>query len=244
VLAAEPGLKGRAIQAVGRIRNLLTDGKGRFIGRIKRYFPLSEEGEQLPDEEHQMATTVTRALKEFQEDYGAWIDAALTKEMSNTQAITEFFLDPDIPGPMLSATALLNLEGKLTQFRDVLTLIPTLDPAVRWERVGDSDVHVSPSSTTFKMQKTPDHHELAAPTKEHPAQVKFFWKETPIGRFETTLRSGLLSEQEKRAMVARIDSLTIAVKQARQRANQVDIVEVKLADALFGYILTGELFWE
>ena len=77
---------------------------------------------------------------------------------------------------------------------------------------------------------------LAEATDNHPAQAQSYSEDEKNGTRRTVLHSGMLSPVEKRNRLHRLDKLTQAVKQARQRANRVDIVDLKVADTIFGYI--------
>ena len=55
--------------------------------------------------------------------------------------------------------------------------------------------------------------------------------------YTEVMRSGMLPQAEKTAILNRIDKLIKAIKKARQKANSTEIVEKTVAKELFDYIL-------
>jgi hypothetical protein len=85
-------------------------------------------------------------------------------------------------------------------------------------------------------KKVPNVLVLYEATPEHPAQVQAFNEDVRVGTRTTMLQSGMVSFQDKAKILNRIDKLLRAVKEARQRANDVDIAAIKVAEAIFNYI--------
>ena len=81
------------------------------------------------------------------------------------------------------------------------------------------------------------HKVLVEPTKEHPAQIEKWADDVKIGRITDTTWCSMYSPAEKSALIGRIQELLAAVKQARQRANCQEVVDVKIANSLVQYIL-------
>jgi hypothetical protein len=136
----------------------------------------------------------------------------------------------------LPATALLNLESKLTEIRTVFASIPTLDPSERWEWDAGREHYVSKDRETNITKKVTKVLVMYEATVEHPAQTQPYNEDVKTGTRTTTLYSGLPSISEKRQILDRIDKLLRAVKEARQRANSIEIKDVKVAEAIFNYI--------
>jgi len=136
----------------------------------------------------------------------------------------------------MPATALLNLEAKLIEVRQTFNQIPTNDPTESWARDTDLGCFVSKPRTTYKTKKILRNHVKAEATKEHPAQVEVYTEDVRIGTWTTVIQSGMLTPAEKQDRLKRIDALARAVKQARQRANDIDVVDVHLGEKLFAYI--------
>jgi hypothetical protein len=76
-------------------------------------------------------------------------------------------------------------------------------------------------------------------TDKHPAQVKESTEDVAIGKYVQTDWCSMISPAEKSRVMGRVDALIRAVKQARQRANNVDVLKVKIGKSLSDYILKG-----
>jgi len=236
LLAVEPDLKSEAQRVTSQTVGLFTDGVGRFTGQIKRYTPVQEDGEKFPDETLELATSVSAELERAAAPLAAWIDAAAQKEVTNQQTKATVMVDgkellADLPAP-----ALLNLEAKLAEIREIYAKIPTLDPAERWRWDDGQGRFVTEPRTAERTKKTPRNHVLAEATKEHPAQVQVYTEDIRVGTWETTKFSGALTIAEKNKRLGRVDILLRAVKQARQRANDIAVVDVHVGETLFKYI--------
>lgn len=236
LLAVEGDLKGRAQQAKSGTIKLFTDGTGRLLGRVITY--RVDEGEDpRPPEVTELATTVPTELDQFQAVYGQWLDVAIQKEVTNQEtAATVKIGDVDIFGCSLPATALLNLEAKLVELKSVYNAIPTLDPSERWEWDEGRGHYVSVDRENNITKKVTKVLVLYEHTEQHPAQTQAYNDDEKIGTRNTKLYSGMLSIVERRITLDRIDTLLRAVKEARQRANDVEITDVEVAEDIFNYI--------
>ena len=239
VLAVEPELKSEAQRTYHSVRNLCAEGANRFIGEVRSYKPLEEAGEPFPDEVVEMATTVGDELARLQSAYGAWIDIAVQKEMTNQIANADVVVNGKVLLAGLSATALLNLEGKLAEVRALYAEIPTNDPAERWELDEQTGSYIAPDRVSYRTKKVPRRFVKQEPTKEHPAQVDVFTEDVRVGVWTKKIRSGMLTPREKRQRLARLDVLIRAVKKARQRANNAEVEDVRVAEVLFRFIDEG-----
>jgi hypothetical protein len=238
LLAVEGDLKATATRVMNEIKSLFANGD-RFVGRIRHYRSLLENGEQLSDQRSEVSTTVAGELARIAFSVGDWMDVAFQKEQSNTGTSADVVIGNNVILSGLCAPALLNLEGKLAEIRKVYSSIPTNDLAERWTLDGDTGYYISEPRTTYRTKKTMRSFEASPATKEHPAQVSVYTEDENVGAWETTLFSGAISPVDKQAMLDRIDALLRAVKQARQRANSVVASKEKVASKLFHYINGG-----
>ena len=152
-------------------------------------------------------------------------------------------IDGQIFAEKVPATFLLGMESRLARLREMYTKIPTLAPGTKWEldeNLGKGIFATAHPEVKFITEKTLDFLEVAKATKEHPAQVREFTKDVQIGKRTTTRWSGMISPVLKSEMLERLDTLRNAVKQARQRANAVEVKNRKLAQDIFNYIHTGK----
>lgn len=240
LIAVESDLKSKALSEAQTAKEIFGASSG-MIGEIRVYQPLVEGDETFPDEVTNLVTTVDEVLGLVRGSFGSWMDVALTKEVQNTQTNADVIVDGIDLFVGLPAPALLNLESKLAEIKKVYSLIPTLDPTEVWEYSEGQEKFISEPRMTFRTKKVPKNHVLAEATKEHPAQVEVFTEDVRVGTWTKTVQCGMVSQSAKRRMLARIDKLLRAVKQARQRANSLEIEQGKFADALFEYINEGKI---
>lgn len=235
LLAVEGDLKSRSQQAKSQIVKLSTDGTSRLLGKAITYQVAEGEDERVA-EVTELSTTLQEELSLFLDTYGKWVDAALQKEITNREATADIIIDGKTIFADLPATALLNLESKLSEIRAVYEAIPTNDLAERWEWDEGREHYVSTERVTYITKKVPKVLVLYEATEEHPAQTESFYEDVRIGTRMTTLHSGMLSPKEKRERLGRIDRLLQAVKKARQRANDIEVKEENIAKTLFDFI--------
>ena len=236
LLAVEPDLKSEAQRLASKVKALFSEGKGKLIGQIRTYQPLEEGGQDFVDEITEMATTVDDELADWEVAFSGWLDAAIQKEITNQETGADVVLDGMTLFENMPATALLNLEAKLVEIRQVFKQIPTNDPTESWSRDVDLGCFVSRPRTTYKAKKMLRNHVKAEATKEHPAQVEVYTEDIRVGTWTTIIHSGMVTPVEKQNRLKRIDLLIRAVKQARQRANSIEITDVHLGRKLFAYI--------
>lgn len=236
LLAVESDLKAEAQRTLSQVRGLFTDGVGRFVGQVRKYQPLEESGESFADEITNLATTVTSELDNLQIPFGRWLNAAIQKEVTNQNTTADVVIDGIVLLAGLPATALLNLEGKLAELRRIYAAIPVNDPTEYWKWDEQLGYYVASLRVTYKTKKAPRSHVAYEATKEHPAQVEMFTEDVRVGTWTTSIHSGALAPTEKRRLLGRLDTLARAVKQARQRANNIDADNAVVSKTIFEFI--------
>ena len=234
LLAVEPELKAAVARESQRIDKLFKDGAVRLAGVVKVYTPIDEGGETLPSEVVPLATAVEDELEFLRDVYIDWIDVAMQKETTNQTAHGSFPL-PNFDFS-LPATALLNLEGKLAEIRKIYAAIPTLDPTKVWGWSEADDVFESEPDIRYRTKKLMRSHVAYEATPEHPAQVETYMEDVRIGYTTSITQSGAITKALKRDYLERIDELIKQVKNARQKANTAEVVDVHIGNAIFDYI--------
>ena len=233
LLSIEPDLRNEAQKISGEVRETLADPK-RVHGMIRTFRPIVEDEDPLPDERVEMLTTVRNELIRYNVSMAKFIDSAVSKEVTNTVASATLQLGES--KFELPATALLNLENRLAEIRKVYAAIPTLDPAEVWNYDETLEVYVAEVRMAYKTRKVPKTHVSYEATKEHPAQIELYHEDIRVGEREQIMHSGALTLARKRVLLGRIDDMLKAVKQARQRANDIEVKEIEIADLIFGVI--------
>ena len=236
LLAVEGSLKSEAHRLLHETTALFKQGTERLVGRQRLYQPLEEGVEQMAPEVTVLATNVQAEMEKFLQGFGAWIDAAIQKEVTNCDTAADVTIDGKVILSDLPAVALLNLESKLAEMRTVYAAIPTNDPTESWNWDDQDGFYVSEPRTTYRTEKRMETHVAYPATEQHPAQVETYTKDVRVGTWTTVIQSGMLAPTEKARLMSRLDALLRAVRQARQRANDHEIIKEQVAERIFRYI--------
>jgi hypothetical protein len=135
---------------------------------------------------------------------------------------------------------LLGLEARFIKIRQLFQEIPTLDATKYWdkdENLGKGVWVTKHAEETTKTEKQIIPIEMSPATDKHPAQVQAATKDTVVGKFTLTRRSGSATALQKAEVLKTIDDLLVEIKQARMRANETEIVKDKIGKTLVDLIL-------
>lgn len=189
----------------------------------------------------EMVSTVDDKLSHVSKGLVRLYDVLIQRDSTNQIAKADLVvagrtLAKDVPGIFLLA-----METRLKNLRDVLSAIPTLEPAVKWEEdksLGDN-VFRSQETASFKTEKAFQVLTLSPATDKFPAQVKEYTADVSVARVNNTDFSGMWSVTRKAEVLDRLDSLLYGVKQARMRANLAEVVSVNIGKTLMDFVLKG-----
>jgi hypothetical protein len=226
-----------------KVRNdLLTtfDKRKHLFGqKIKTYTPDDEAAKPITEEESVLQSTIPGELKWAKGILAKALDSEATIDSGNTIAKADVLLDN---GKLLlssvPATQLLQLDKRLGELHAFITAIPTLDPAKGFLLAKDRNhgVYVAREVTKRRTSKEEIPLVLVPATDKHPAQVKSIIKDMEIGTIVEQEWSGLITPVLKATMLECVEELRRAVKQARARANDVQVEEVKIGDVVLDYV--------
>lgn len=165
-------------------------------------------------------------------------DAFYQKEKSNQNASADIILiDGTVVATSLPACALLGLENHLKELREVLEAIPTLAHGISWIPGELPNIYQDEhSKVTMKTEKTKKCIIKSPATDKFPAQVELEPFDESVGRYTLSINSGCMSSAEKSRLIGRCDTLLLAVKTARQRANAVEANTEVIGDKLLKFI--------
>jgi hypothetical protein len=167
------------------------------------------------------------------------MDAFLQKERTNQNAKADIVIGDVVVASDVPATALLGLEKRLKEIRQVYEAIPTLQQGIAWEEcpeLGEGIYKATRPEIRTKTEKQMIPVVLYEATKEHPANVKEVVKDIVVGHFTEEKRSGMVTSAQKSMWLARIDELIQAVKRARKRANNEEVFKVEIGQKLMSFI--------
>lgn len=246
LLAVEGNLVGLFTKVMKEAAVTFSKKPDHFLEHHKqlKMFDDDREFEQAAAEEHKaMVTTVDDKLEYVWGHVTNYIDLLYQKEMTNRNASADLVIDGNVIEENVPATFLLTLEQKMTKFRELCELVPTLAPGTVWELDKDRGRGIykaQKAEVNRKTEKAIGHKVLYEATAEHPAQVTEWSHDIHVGDFTTYRWSGMLSPAEKSELLTRIDKVIMAAKRARMKANTVDTVDVKIGSKLADYIFSNE----
>ncbi len=210
-----------------------------FDGFNKTYQPVEEGGEPMPNETKHIVTTVAEKLLYSKEDIIASIDAVISKEETNSAGnVKANLVVDDTEFGEFSGTSLLALEKHLKEVRQIYLAIPTLDPNRKYEpdeQAGIGYFQTDPEDKNRSI-KVDTPITLAEATDKHRAQAELIKKDTFMGVYTTTYKSGRMTPADKATLLKRIDRLITGIKKARSEANQADHEVIEVGDKLFDFI--------
>lgn len=191
-----------------------------------------------------LQTTVRKEL--------AWIGEKLAKalnighqiDVSNTTATADVVLDDGtILLRSVPTTSLLRLEHRVVEIRELVHTIGTVDPAKGFEADPNEGEGIfrARDVSTYRGEKVFDFVVMVPPTDKHPAQVKELVKDVPTTTVLTQEWSSLVTVAEKGDMLDRVEDLLRAIKQARARANEmeIDVRQNKIGESVLNYVFNG-----
>lgn len=235
IIAIEKGVKTSSFQELTEAHHLLQK-PGLMAGISRTYQPKDEEGEQFPAEFTKVQVSADSVIKDTAKILTKLCDVTATKDWANCQAKASITVDGKTLAADVPATYLLFLEKQLTDLHTFVKKLPVLDPSESWSFDTSADCFVTEPIQTAKTKKVPKNHVKAEATEKHPAQVEVFYEDIVVGYWKTVKFSGALSASRVKELLDRVEKLQQAVKFAREEANSMETKEMKVGDAIFGYL--------
>ena len=236
ILAAEPNVKAKAETILKEGIDTFKNKQAHFQGLIRTYHPKEEDGETFPDETQEIVTTVPAKVDYVMKALINRLDIIVSKEHSNLTAYGDITIDGKILQAGVCATALLSMEKEVKNWRAFLLAAPTLKPGIKWNWDKINNYYVSNEFETVKTRKVQEVLVKYPHTKEHPAQTEMITKDVLVGSWKQTLIAGGWTPARKAKIIDKVDKLEIAIKEARQRANDTLAMDMKNGQTLTDYI--------
>jgi len=240
LLAVETDLEGVHKKVVEEAIVTFSKKPEHFLGQTKvlEMFDEAKKNENT-SEFKEMVTTVGAKLDYVAGHVIRYFDAVYQKEKANQSATADLIVDGAVVAEKVPATFLLGMETKLKNLRAMYEGIPTLAPGFKWEEndtLGKGVFETAHPDIKFKTAKQFKSQIIVQPTKEHPAQVEKWAEDVPVGKYTTSIVCGMLTPARKSELIGRVDKLIQACKQARQRANCVEVESVVIGKKLIDFI--------
>lgn len=224
-------------------KGTLANKEGLFKGIIveQRSLAVSDDDKvEFPDakEVSEVAENVPSKLQYVGNFLASFLDAEYQKDEGNRIAKADIVVDGDVLLSGVSAVTLLTLEHKLRAFRDVAASAKTYDPTRVWTPAPNTpNVFEAPPVRKALKVAREGAEIVVKESDKHPAQWRPVKIERIVATRETRELTGLISPLRKHKLLARIDAVIVAVKQARQRANEVEVPGTKIGAPLIEYLL-------
>ena len=239
-LAVAKGVKSRSCAVVSDLYKTIQKPE-LFEGFARTYRKINDEDADLPSERKVVQFRIKDILSALRVSKSELIDLVAQVDLANTQAKASVWVDGKEVLPELPATTLLALEKELTDLRTFVEKIPVLDNAEAWLSTQDDNtgLWVTEKASTHRTKKVPRAFTVAKATDKHPEQATVLQEDIIAGYWDTVKHSGAMKKLEKEAVLERTERLLIAVKQAREEANDAPAPNrggygAKVFDYLFG----------
>lgn len=202
--------------------------------------PANAAIEQAARTQIEVRTTVHETLEYVFKHWAVAEDLQAQKNITNQKAVGKIEL-PGLDLPPLPVDELLGLEVRLDKIRTLVKGMPTLNAAKGWEALPERKglYKAKNVEVTTKTEKVMYPVVLAPATDKHPAQVKEATRDDVVGSWKLIEFSGAATTEQKAHMLERLDDLITAVKQARMRANETEVINVHVGEKLVSYMMEG-----
>ena len=221
------------------LQNTFEKKKHHFGEKLVQYTPDAEGAQPVTEDQSSLQATIGAELEWLATILVPAYDSEATIDEGNTKARADVVLDNGTTiVPALPSTQLMQLDKRLGELHQFVQAIPTLDPTKGFEPDPDRGDGVYKARVTQKRRTKKEQVPVVMlqPTKEHPGQAVMVTKDVEIGTIVEREWSGLITPQIKATMLERVEELRRAVKQARARANDLVVEEIKIGRQLLDYV--------
>jgi len=239
ILAVESGVRTQAQKDLTAAHHGLQKAE-MISGYQKSYEPLKEDGDKLPTEGKLLQTRVPDVIRGTAAILERMYDVTATRDYGTSRARADVVVDGAVLLKDVPVTFLLWLEKKLEDLHTFVTQLPTLPADTEW--TWDAAQNCWKNRHEIKRART---NKIVYPlvlyeaTKEHPAPVKEITKDEVVGYFTEILYNGGLQMQDVKNLKERVEKLQESVKFAREKANELEIVDQKVGGTLLRYVFGG-----
>lgn len=241
LLAVETNFENQANKTRTELVNTFEKKRHLFEEKRVIFTPLGE-GQSLTETQSDIQSTVSKELDWVQSFMNKALDASYQVAEANTIARADVVLEDDKNTVLLQnvpATSLLELEKRMAELTNLVTSIPTLDPAKGFtpdSQRGEGYFQARPiRKTRSKKDKVVLIKYPATP--EHPAQTELIDKDVTVGTIEEQEWSGLMTPAQKSELINRVEVVSRAIRAARSRANEAEVnPNAKIGSKILGYI--------
>jgi hypothetical protein len=238
IIAIEKGIKAKSYAEISALHKVIQK-PALFNGFQKTYKPKDDDdSEKLPAEKQRVQFSTDEVLRSVERAMTELINVTARKDYTNCIAVSDVIL-PDGQHIIKDAPVsfLLFLEKQMNDLRTFAAELPILDEGENWIKDVNSGLFKADETNTHRTKKMSKPIVLYPATPEHPAQTQIMTEDVIAGFWSQVKQSGAMPKPMKAALLARIDALQNAIKQAREAANMNDEVDTgKIGIAIFNYL--------
>lgn len=110
-----------------------------------------------------------------------------------------------------------------------------------WTYDENRDCCVTEPTRSVRTTKQKTRFVKAEATEHHPAQVEIFDEDVPVGTWATTYISTAFDGATKKSFLKRVDSLIDGVKKARERANSLQVEQVRFGNQIVDFVFGNDV---
>lgn len=243
LLAVEGQLKGQAQATRTELAATFEKKRHLFEEKVTVFQPVEESAEAKREQQSDIQTSVRKELDWIKDIWAKALDVSLQVQEGCTAARADVVLDNGMivmrNAPVL---ALLELEKRAGEFQELVSAVPTLDPAKGFslDAQRGSGIYKAREVSKTRTRKAQRPLVLYPATPEHPAQTQLITEDVAVGTVVEQEWSSLITPTEKADMITRAEELRRAIKKARMRANDATAADsLKFGADLLGYVFTG-----
>ena len=239
LLVVHDQLKERVAKMISETLKVFKGGQakvesGPLKGIDKSYTPISEDGMKFEPVKKNLITTVPERLNFTFDAFEALFDHVATRDLTNTTAFADVEVDGTVILKHIPVDTLIEGQKLLTQIRELLKEIPTLDGSHDWKPSEKPGVWMLGPVVTYYRTKITKPLEMAPATKEHKAQIKEITEDVIQGSYFTKYYDGSMTSAAQEALLAECDKLIAAFKEAQKIANSVEVLNLKVGAVILG----------
>lgn len=243
LLAVNQNLRGQSTACIADLVNTFAKKTTHFAAKRIVYKPVGEGQADQLEQDQERQTSVATELEWLSDKVSKALDCAHSIDYANCTAKADVVLDNGttiLTG--VPATSLLQLEHRLAELQAFVVAIPTLDPAKGFKLDLDAGEGIFKAVDVIKprTEKITTALVLYPHSDKHPAQVEKVVSDKTVGYTTTQEWSALITTAEKGRMLDRLENLTRAVKQARSRANDIEVPTQKIGERILGFVFNGK----
>lgn len=237
IIAIEKGIKSRAHEVISELYKTIQK-PDLFNGLVRTYLKKDDDGEDLPSEKKHIQFRIKDVLGSVRLSQSELFDVTAQKDTANAGAKADVTVDGEQVLPALPVTTLLFLEKQITDLRTFVETIPVLDNGESWDLDANSGLYKTEPVQTHRTKKVTRPLVLYPATPEHPAQTQVVQEDVIAGFWSTVRQSAAMPKPEKEKIAERLEKLLIGIKEARERANDIEADKrLAIGSAIFEYLL-------